>query len=211
MQYKIAKIDMSHEEYLSRLTHHEYFAEKVKGMKPESRRYLEVLAVRYLLKEMLGEEQVILYDEDGTPYFQYRQQGKEFLSISHTDGFAAVVVGDKPVGIDIERRGRRVERVKSHFLQECEETLVTITAHDNSEEFMNTDDIAGLGLHLIWSAKEAAYKVLGPRYFDLQNLTCVRDIDYINKVIKMEVVGKGPLTIHFEYTKDYVLCYLISD
>ena len=68
-----------------------------------------------------------------------------------------------------------------------------------------------LSMHLIWSAKEAVFKFLGQQYFDLQNLTCVTSIDFMRGVMTMDVCGlESALTIYFETTEDYVLCYSVS-
>lgn len=197
MLHKVSAIDRTADEYEWQLEHKEYYASKVANLKPESRRRLEVLAVRCLLKDMLGEEQNVVYDEFGAPSLS---DNNLFISISHTDGYVAAIVGDRPVGIDIERRGKRVERVKSKFLQASEEILV-----DGLCDPM-------LAMHLIWSAKEAAFKFLGQKYYDLQNLTCITRIDFEERFMTMKVEGRNkPLTIHFEYTDEYVLCYSISD
>lgn len=193
MQYKVAAITQTADELEAQLQHPELYATKVANLKPESRRRLEVLAVRCLLKQMTGEEQAILYDDHGAPSLA---SGDSYISISHTDGYVAAIIGQNPVGIDIERRGRRVERVRSKFLQEAEEALVAQTP----------DPV--LTMHLIWSAKEAVFKFLGPDYYDLQRLTQVTSIDFAQSQMSMEVKGfDHPLTISFEYTNDYVLCH----
>lgn len=197
MLHKVSAIDRTADEYEWQLEHNEYYASKVANLKPESRRRLEILAVRCLLRDMLGEEQNVVYDEFGAPSLS---DSNRFLSISHTDGYVAAIVGEQPVGIDVERRGRRVERVKSKFLQASEESLVCSVC----------DPI--LAMHLIWSAKEAVFKFLGQKYYDLQNLTRITCIDFEERFMTMEVEGHNkPLTIHFEYTDEYVLCYSILD
>ena len=100
-----------------------------------------------------------------------------------------------------------MEKVVSKFMQDAEIALVESLQNASDDK----EQARFLCLHLIWSAKEAAFKVLGQEYYDLQNLTCVREIDFINKVMKMEVNGQNPLAIHFDYTEDYVLCYLMSE
>lgn len=193
MLLKVSAIDKSAEEYEFQLEHKEYYASKVANLKPESRRRLEVLAVRCLLKEMLGEETNIQYNEYGAPSVA---ESEKYISISHTDGYVAAIVADNPVGIDIERRGRRVERVKSRFMQSSEEELVA-----------KCEDPV-LAMHLVWSAKEAVFKFLGQDFYDLQNLTCITEFDFRNYIIIMKVEGRvDPLTVHFEFTEDYVLCY----
>lgn len=194
MKLKILPINQTASYYESRLEHREYYADKVLNLKPDGRRRLEVLAVRCLLKELTGAEQEVVYDPHGKPALK---NSALHLSISHTDGYAAAIVGEKPVGIDIERRGRRVERVVSKFMQTSETALAG-----------QLDDRL-LAMHLIWSAKEAAFKVLGQDYYDLQNLTCVTSIDLGRKEITMNVVNmEKPLTIYFDYNEEFVLCYL---
>lgn len=196
MQYRVAEIKETADELAARLEHKNFYAEKIAGLKPESRRLREILAVRCLLKEMTGEEQEVSYDEEGKPSLVNTETAR-FISISHTEGYAAVILSEKPVGIDIERRGKKVEKVISRFMQDSEIVLA-----NNSALFS----------HLIWSAKEAAYKVLGKEYFDLQNLTLVNEIDFEKEIITMIVKGFDmPLAIHFKYTEDYVICYLTLD
>ena len=196
MLVKVSRIDKTAEEYEAQLEYKEYYAAKVANLRPDSRRRLEILAPRYLLKEMLNGEQIVSYDEYGAPSLTGSGQ---YVSISHTDGYVAVIIADKPVGIDIERRGRRVERVRSKFMQVSEDALVAETP----------DPV--LSMHLIWSAKEAVFKFLGQQYFDLQNLTRVTSIDFKHGVMTMDVCGlESALTIYFEITKDYVLCYSMS-
>lgn len=185
------------EELWSQLEHRELVAAKVERLKPESRRLREILATRVLLKQVLGGTEVeVLYDEEGgprfaTPFDSYR------LSISHTDGHAAVLVSEWPCGVDIERRGNRVQKVVSHFLTPDEEALLA-----------RQKDVA-LALHLAWSAKETAYKVLGKDYYDLQNLTSVIAIDETSRVLSLHVEGKDePLLIRYTIHPEYVLTWL---
>ena len=194
--YIIWKIDETEDELRNSLSHPEYFAAKIANLKPGSRRLLEILAVRRALKELFyGEEQEVFYDEHGRPSLS---PGKPCLSISHTHGYAAVITSDVPVGIDIERIGNRVERVVSHFLKPEE----TVTLALYSEQVP--------ALHLAWSAKEAAFKILGQNYYDLQKFTTVTSIDVAHKTLTLAVEGHDkPLIVHYDYTADYVLAYVM--
>lgn len=195
----IRKIELTESELLGQLEHPEYFAEKVASLKPGSRRKLEVLAVRCVVKELFGgTEQVICYTEEGAPYLQQspNQKGQktDYISISHTQDYVAVAVSSVPTGIDIERRGNRVERVVSHFLKPEEVETIRQSGADYE-----------LGLHLAWSAKESAYKVLGKAYYDLQQLTSVTHIDWENRLLTLKIEGRDcPMEIAFGYTDDYV-------
>ena len=167
--YIIWHINESEEELRTQLEHPEYYADKVKNLKPGSKRMMEVLAVRCALKVLFnGEEQQVRYDEYGAPALS----DGTCISISHTSEYAAVCVSPHPVGIDIERIGNRVQRVVSKFLKE--EELVVLQMETNQPDLATITpfhgDMLTLALHLAWSAKEAIYKVLGHYYYDLKEL-----------------------------------------
>lgn len=196
--YIIWHITESEDELLAGLSHPELFAQKVARLKPGSRRLMEVLAVRCAMKVLYeGEEKEVIYDEHGAPSLA---DGSAYISISHTRDYAAVISSDVPVGIDIERRSDRVQRVVSQFLQHSEVAKLRVLALD--------DEAYALALHLAWSAKEAAFKVLGHEYYDLQHLTTVCGIDWQQKTMTLQVSGReNPLMMHFDYTEDYVLVW----
>lgn len=201
--YIIWKITESEEELRAELSHPELFAKKVERLKPGSRRLLEVLAVRRAMKELFyGTEKEVLYTEEGAPYLPHGP----FISISHTDGYAAVIASEKaPVGIDIERRGNRVQKVVSHFLRPEEIAVLEMSMVNSQSSTVDSE----LLLHLAWSAKETAFKILGKAYYDLQNLTTVQYVDLDKKILLLAVEGRAvPLQIHYDFTEDYVLTYI---
>lgn len=109
------------------------------------KRQLEWLAVRVLLKELLGEEKVIDYLPSGKPLLKDRSA---YISFSHTCGYVAIAVHPtKEVGIDIEQYGNRVSKLASRFVRE--EESVSVKAGDA---------IYALLLH--WSAKETMFKLM---------------------------------------------------
>jgi len=208
LDYIIWHIDESEDELLASLKHPEYFADKIANLKSGSRRKLEVLAVRRALKELCyGDEQQICYDAEGrpslcTPFTSPEGEMFTHIGISHTDAYAAVALSPLPVGIDIERRGRRVQRVVSHFLKPEEVSLLLLTNDYN------------LALHMAWSAKEAAYKILGKAYYDLQNLTTVTfvDLNPLQAQIILKAEGRNkPLTVHFSLHEEYVFAWVIDE
>jgi phosphopantetheinyl transferase len=117
-----------------------------------ARRRLEWLAVRVLLRRMLGGEARIAYLPSGAPYLSGRP---EHISISHTKDYAAIALNTLPVGIDIESRGERVLRVREHFLDKAEEAAL--------DPFHAADHAL-----LYWCAKEAAYKCIGQEAVDFR-------------------------------------------
>ena len=109
------------------------------------KRQLEWLAVRVLLKELLGEEKEIEYLPSGKPCLKDRSA---YISFSHTSGYVAVAVHPtKEVGIDIEQYGNRVSKLASRFVRE-----------DESVSVEAGDEIYALLLH--WSAKETMFKLM---------------------------------------------------
>lgn len=199
MKLLIRAITESEDQLRAQLQHPEYFAEKTAGLRSGSRRLREVLATRVMLKELFGgQEQRVTYDAHGAPSLAPTPGVTHHLSISHTDGYAAVLLSTtSPVGVDIERRGPRVKRVVSHFLKPEEVELLQRLSADE-EQFV-------LSLHLAWSAKEAAYKVLGPAYYDLQRLTTLTSLDWRQYTLSLSVTNvTEPLRMSFSFTDDYV-------
>lgn len=129
--------------------------EKAVGRFASVQRRQEWLSVRVLLFTLLGEDKIIAYHSDGKPYLE---DGSYSISVSHTVGYASVIVGDgKRVGVDIERYGRRIHRITDRFIRPDE--LV----------FPYRADITW-GLLLHWSAKETVYKCMDRPDADLRSL-----------------------------------------
>jgi phosphopantetheinyl transferase len=128
------------------------------------RRRQEWLAVRVLLKELLGgEEAMIAYRADGAPYLP--GMGLH-ISISHTKGFAAVALsGQSPAGIDIECPGGRIQRVRSRFMSAEEEEM--IDANHEEEHLL-----------VCWCAKETLFKLIGQRGVDFRKHLHILPFDY---------------------------------
>ena len=194
--YIVWKITESEEELRASLSHPEYFEAKIRNLKPGSRRLMEILSVRRALKELMyGEEKRIVYDRFGKPSID--EPDAPYISFSHTKQYVAVITSDVPVGIDIERRGDRVQRVVPQFLTPDEVTVLSLTP-----------DI-DLAFHLAWSGKESAFKVLGQSFYDLKKLTSIVCVDMERKLILLHVEGRElPMRIHFDYTEDYVLTWV---
>lgn len=194
--YIVWKITETEEELRASLSHPEYFDAKIRNLKPGSRRLMEILSVRRALKELMyGEEKRIVYDRYGKPSID--EPDAPFISFSHTKQYVAVITSDVPVGIDIERRGDRVQRVVPQFLTPDEVTVLSLTP-----------DI-DLAFHLAWSGKESAFKVLGQSFYDLKKLTSIVCIDMERKLILLHVEGRElPMRIHFDFTEDYVLTWV---
>ena len=117
-KWGIWKASESLEELLALLPHKEKYEEGIGKFTAVSRK-LEWLTVRVLLYTMLGEEKEIHYYSNGGPYLA---DGSFSISISHTKGYVAVLLGEpgKRVGIDIECYSERVRKVAHKFMREDE-------------------------------------------------------------------------------------------
>jgi phosphopantetheinyl transferase len=148
----IWKIEECWEELLSRFERPEMYLPFLNQFKSEKRK-AEWLSVRLLLKELLETETAIAYRDTGAPYLP---DSSFHISISHTKGFAAVLLSpDKSVGIDIEYCTERIQRVKSRFLRKDEFALLPKNPSTNE-------------LLVCWSAKETAFKMTEQQTADMQ-------------------------------------------
>ena len=138
------KVDETVEQLRSMFHQFSIYEEGFNRFSSEKRKQ-EWLAVRVLLKELLGEEKEIVYLPSGKPVLK---DGKACISFSHTNGYVAVAVHPNvEVGVDIEQYGTRVQRVASRFVREDEKVSVA-----------SGDEVYGLLLH--WSAKETMFKLM---------------------------------------------------
>jgi 4'-phosphopantetheinyl transferase EntD len=125
----------------------EEFRTYINNMKSETRKK-EYIAVRLLLRHLLGKEVQILYNRDGSPYLT---DNEYFISISHTKGYAGVILsGESSPGIDIEYRSERALTLKKRFLNRKELYLMEM------EKSISPADFATV----FWCAKETAFKSL---------------------------------------------------
>lgn len=158
------------------------------------RRKAEWLAARLLLKHLLNVEATVAYYETGAPYLlDYPYP----ISISHTKGYVAVIVGeDMPVGIDIEYQSERVHRIKTRFM--------------NETELAGLDNLCTERLLVCWSAKETAFKMMKQRVVDLQTDLHVVSFETMENrgwlfVKETYTPEQSEYRILYEITPEYVL------
>lgn len=100
-------------------------------------RQRETAAVYRLLRTMTGRDDIVIrHEPSGRPHVK-----GICLSISHTKGFACVIMSPtRNVAVDIEHNSDRVRRITSHFLRDDE----------------TATDVRSMLIH--WCAKETIYK-----------------------------------------------------
>ena len=94
-----------------------------------------------------------------------------YISVAHGGERVAVAIADEPVGVDIESLDRNYERVKSRCMSPAEEAL------SEMEEWPA----------VVWTAKEAIYKLYGKREVDLTEDIRITAFDAQHMLLTAEV------------------------
>lgn len=164
-----------------------------------SPRQRERMAVQQLLTAMTDDPTLTIdHEPNGKPFLTphpsplttHQSPLTPHLSISHTKGYAVLVLSDEgPVGVDIEYRSDRVERISSRFIR-------------SDEPASTTDEKL-----LVWSAKEAVYKLFSEdnlMFFDMRTLSIAEHHLQMENLKRNIVVD-----VCYEFTNDYVLTYVV--
>lgn len=194
--FAIWKMEESKEELLNSLSRHDWLADTLQ-MKSEER-IKERLAVRVLLKELLGQESEISYFPSGKPYLEEHSFN---IGISHTKGYVALILSrEKKVSIDIENKSDRILKLERRIVSE--------------KEFIDTDNnLIHLLLH--WSAKESVFKVMdeeGVDFLDhlrVDNFTPEVKGFFVLKELKSRL--KCQYLVSYEIFSDFVLTYIVDN
>ena len=122
------------------------------------RTQLQRFASRLLLAEMLGEMPQVEKDPNGKPMLANHPLE---VSISHTEGYAAILLGTGPLGVDVQHYKPNVLRVRGRFLDENEQEM--------AQDIETTT--------LFWAAKEAIYKYNAKPALDFRDPITVHSIN----------------------------------
>ena len=149
---KVWHIQETESELMNSIFISERSHERLSMMKSEIHRK-GFLAVRKLLNCFEYSDENLIYNNFGKPLLN---DGK-FISISHSFDYAAVVISDGSVGVDIEKLRPKISKLSSKFI--------------NSEAiFLNINFSTEIDrLTAIWTNKEALYKFYGKPGLSLNN------------------------------------------
>ena len=187
------KIEESSEELLSLLWNRKAYLSQLEMIKAEQRRR-EWLASRVLLQALVEAPSYIAYYPNGAPFLS---SSFLHLSISHTKGYAAVLLQEHPAaGIDIEYRSGRVAKIRRRFMSPREEAGI-----DKEHE------IEHLLLH--WCAKETLFKMIGQEEVDFLRHLHVCPFPYAEEgrfTVCETRTGEGAVyPLNYLVTPDFVL------
>ena len=172
---------------------------KLQSLSPKRKK--EWLSTRYLLKLVIPDLDLnkLTKDEYGKPYIN----GSDvFISISHSHDYAAVIVSDKVVGIDIQKIHDNIERISHKFISDKELSYT-----------QNEDKI--LHMHINWGAKESMYKGYGKKELGFIRHLSIEPYQLSPGTTKFfGTVSKNEVLEHYELftttLNDFVLVYAIQ-
>lgn len=134
------------------------------------RTQLQRYASRLLLAEMLGEMPEVSKDEHGKPLLPHHSLE---LSISHTEGYAAILLGTGKLGVDVQHYKPNVMKVRDRFLD------------DNELEMAQDVETTTL----FWAAKEAVYKYNAKPGLDFRDPITIHSIE--DRILPSSFVFEG--------------------
>ena len=163
-----------------------------------SSRCCEWLAVRALIRTVLGPDVLVAYRATGEPYLQ----GSSLrVSISHTRGYVAVAFHPTcHVGVDIEYFSHRIDKLVGRIMSCGEKPSCELGADDKTWYYL-----------LVWSMKESVFKALDISLLDYQ--TGIRVSPFMlgrsgeASVTYSYLNWHYPVDLHYLRTDDFVLTW----
>ena len=154
------------------------------------------LAYRQLIKTLIGRDYILRYSEFGKPYIV---DFSGYISVSHSGKYAAVIIGEKPVGVDVEKISPRILKVKERFMSRQE--IASISESESPDKF-----------YVYWSSKEALHKLYGDQNFEFNKELAIDSFDFSDKgLIKAHIKNESInefRNINYERIEDYILAWL---
>ena len=157
---------------------------------PSEERRREYLSWRAVVRQELGHEVEIAYNELGAPILVGRA---EHLAVSHGAGRVAVLIAERPCGVDIERWGRDFRRAVNRFLTDEERALAS------DEKFWA----------VAWCAKESLYKAAGESGLVIRDQ--LRILSYHNDHLTAQIKDGEVVTLSVSDEEDYLLVSVVLD
>jgi phosphopantetheinyl transferase len=203
----IWKMSESWQELFDSLTDREDYRSDLNNIQSDKRKQ-EWLTVRLLLRHLSGKEAFIRYRKNGAPFLP---DSKYHISISHTQGFAALLLSKKPnLGIDIEYRSGRAWRLHKKYMNESESTFVTSLCDNKNIGNTLTATVTEIAT-IYWCAKETACKALGKTKVNFAEHLCIEPFQPSKEGVLLlkekRTEQKLNLLINYRVTEDFILTW----
>ena len=155
----------------------------------------QFLAIRNILELMSSEKYLVSYSEIGKPYLN----SKKNISVTHSGSYAALIVSDKQVGIDLEEFGEKIKKIEKKFLD---------------VELDYPIDLSISNLLVYWNIKESIFKSLENKPMDFRKNIIVLPLEKENNKVKSRYINNDEIysfCSYFKVSKNYTLAYVIKE
>ena len=155
----------------------------------------QFLAIRNILELMSSEKYLVSYSELGKPYLN----SKKNISVTHAGSYAALIVSDKQVGIDLEEFGEKIKKIEKKFLD---------------VELDYPIDLSTSNLLVYWNIKESIFKSLENKPMDFRKNIIVLPLEKKNNKVKSWYINNDEIYSFLSYykvSKNYTLAYVIKE
>ena len=190
----IWKINESLKELKSKVVLSEYSLKLLNQKKSEIHKK-QFLVIRNIFKLFSIVDKEVNYDKAGKPIFSQNK----ILSISHSGNYAAVIISDHTVGIDIEKISDKAIKIKDKFLH--------IELNYPQELNYQTSLI-------YWNIKESIYKAVGVTGIDFKKNILALPLDINSTKCKSWYVNNHDIysfETYFRISKNYTLAFVIKN
>lgn len=147
----------------------------------------QFLTARVLIKEAGLDPESLFYGENGKPYFK----GSDCVSISHSGSFVGILVSTSSAGLDIECVDSRMDRLAPRF------------CHSNELSFLGVGEL--IRKTVIWSAKEAVYKLLNIKGVDFRADIQIKPFLLTDRYVEVTYQGEVNILGMFKVLENYVV------
>ena len=155
----------------------------------------QFLAIRNIFNFLCVDEKDLRYVKSGKPIFL----NKNKISISHSGNYAALIISENNVGIDIEIINDKALKLKSKFL----ETELNYPLELNKETSL-----------VYWNIKESIFKAVDKVGIDFKKNILVPPLNMNKNVAKSWYVDDDEIysfDTYFKISKKYTLAYVIKN
>ena len=155
----------------------------------------QFLAIRNILELMSSEKYLVSYSEIGKPYLN----SKKNISVTHSGSYAALIVSDKQVGIDLEEFGEKIKKIEKKFLD---------------VELDYPIDLSTSNLLVYWNIKESIFKSLENKPMDFRKNIIVLPLEKENNKVKSWYINNNEIysfCSYYKVSKNYTLAYVIKE
>ena len=197
-QILIWKVTESFDELVEKVVLKEKTQLRLNGMKSEMHQRA-FLSVRMLIQEIGINDYDLHYDEFGKPYLNDHQH----ISITHSHNFAAIIISEETVGIDMEMQREKIIRIADKFVNEKE--LHRLKSFD-IEDYIKK-------LTVKWGAKEAIFKIRNEKGISFKNHIKINTFELEQEQTTAELHFDSLIKdfkIYFEELENFTLVYALE-